>query len=73
MTKKNGDVIEGYLYQNSSQGIVIASMGNLQTFVSRDDIRYEGAIDGKSFMPGSFAALPKQAMVDLISYIRTLQ
>ena len=71
--KKDGGVVEGYLYKSSPQGLTIASMGNVKTFISRADIQSEGSVDGRSFMPDSFGSLPEQTMADLVSYIQTLK
>ena len=70
--KKDGGVVEGYLYKSSPEGLTIASMGNVKTFIPKVDIRSEGSVDGRSFMPDSFGSLPPQAMADLVSYIQTL-
>ena len=71
--KKDGGLVEGYLYKSSPEGLTIASMGGIKTFIPRADIQSEGSVDGRSFMPDSFGSLPPQAMADLVSYIQTLK
>ena len=71
--KKDGTLVEGYLYKSSKEGLTIASMGNVKTFIPKADIQSEGSVEGRSFMPDSFGSLPPQAIADLVSYIQTLK
>lgn len=73
VVKTDGSVIEGYLYQDNAQGLTIAGRGNLKTFIPKGDISSEIAVTGKSFMPSEFSQWPDQMMVDLVSYIKTLE
>jgi len=72
VTRKDGTIEEGYLYKESEHGITIAKVGNTKVFIPQKDIKSKSGVDGKSFMPGHFSDLPDQMMVDLISYIKTL-
>ena len=66
-------MIEGYLYSSNDIGVTIATQGNVQTFISRDDVKTETGVPDKSFMPSLLHALPDQNMIDLMSYIQTLK
>ena len=70
---KDGTMIEGYLYSSNDIGVTIATQGNVQTFISRDDVKTETGVPDKSFMPSLLHALPDQNMIDLMSYIQTLK
>ncbi|MFC5050594.1 PVC-type heme-binding CxxCH protein [Rubritalea spongiae] len=72
VTRKDGTVVEGYLYQDNDFGMTIAQRGNQKTFIPKSDIKSEGSVTGKSFMPSEFDQWQDQMMVDLISYIKTL-
>ncbi|MDP0492409.1 MAG: HEAT repeat domain-containing protein [Verrucomicrobiota bacterium JB023] len=73
VVKKNGDILEGYLYRSNDYGVTLAFMGNGKIFVPREHIMKENIVYGRSFMPRHFGELPEQAMVDLIDYIQTLK
>ena len=73
VVKKDGDILEGYLYKSGPLGLTIATAGNIKTFVAKDDIASEGSVPGKSFMPMTFGNLPEQTIVDLVAYIQTLK
>ena len=68
---QDGDIFQGYLFKQDSQGTTIALMGGEKVFISKSDIRAQTAVSGNSFMPSHFGELPEQLMVDLISYIKT--
>ena len=69
----DGRIISGYLYKQDEYGTTIAQMGGGQTFTAKSDIKFELPVAGKSFMPTTFSEFPDQAMVDLVSYIKTLK
>ncbi|MGJ8674008.1 DUF7133 domain-containing protein [Rubritalea sp.] len=72
VTRKDGTVVEGYLYQDNDFGMTIAQRGNQKTFIPKADIKSDGPVNGRSFMPSEFDQWQDQMMVDLISYIKTL-
>lgn len=71
--RKDGTMVEGYLYSNNEVGVTIAAMGNSRTFIPRSDIRSQSGVAGKSFMPAMLNELPAQNLIDLLSYIKTLK
>ena len=71
--RKDGTMVEGYLYSSNNIGVTIAAIGNTQTFIPRADVRAETGVAGKSFMPHLLDNLPEQTMIDLLSYIQTLK
>ena len=71
--RKDGTMIEGYLYSTDSNGVTIAFMGNTKVFIPRSDIKREASVPGKSFMPELLNNLPEQTMIDLLSYIKTVK
>ncbi|MEN8694011.1 MAG: HEAT repeat domain-containing protein [Akkermansiaceae bacterium] len=70
--RKDGTIVEGYLYSNNDAGVTIANIGNIKTFIPRSDIRNQSGVRGKSFMPALLNNLPEKTLVDLLSYINTL-
>eukprot|EP00903_Cladosiphon_okamuranus_P004091 g4089.t1 len=73
ITKTNGDILEGYMYNSNDNGTTIAFMGGATLFVPKEQIKSERFVNGQSFMPASFGNLPEQTMVDLLTYIRGLE
>ena len=73
VTTTNGDLFEGYMRQSNAYGTTLASMGGGEIFIPKEQILKEGIVPGQSFMPSHFGLLPEQSMVDLVSYIQTLQ
>jgi len=73
LTKKNGDILEGYMFSSNKNGTTIAYMGGSKEFIPKEQIKRERFISGQSFMPSIFNNIPEQAMVDLVTYIKTLQ
>lgn len=71
--RKDGSYIEGYLKQSDKNGLTIAVMGGSQVFIPRHLLLHDGSIDGRSFMPSSYASLPAQTIADLAAYIKTIQ
>ena len=71
--RKDGTMVEGYLFSSNDVGVTIAEIGNVQTFIPRADVRNETGVPGKSFMQPMANGLPEQSMIDLISYIKTLK
>ena len=70
--RKDGTMVEGYLFSNNDVGITLANMGNSKTFIPRSDIKSQSGVRGKSFMPSLVSAMPEQSLIDLLSYIKTL-
>ena len=70
--KKNGEIIEGLLYEANEFGTTLAYMGGGKVFIPKEQVRNSRPVNGKSFMPTIFGGLPDQTMVDLVSYIKTL-
>ncbi len=74
LVKKDNTTLEGYLYQQEDRGITIAFMGGSKVFVPRADIKSEGFLGGRSFMPkGLIDGYSDGQVADLLAYIRTLQ
>ena len=73
VTKTDGSTLEGFLQKRDAQGTTIALMGGAKIFTARNEIKSQGFVGGRSFMPPAFSDLPDQTMVDLISYIKTLK
>ncbi|MGJ8633082.1 MAG: PVC-type heme-binding CxxCH protein [Luteolibacter sp.] len=73
ITKKNGRIIDGYMFNTNKNGTTLGFMGGSTRFIPKEQIERERFLRGKSFMPPSFGAFPDQTMVDLISYLRTLK
>ncbi|MFC0019436.1 DUF7133 domain-containing protein [Roseibacillus persicicus] len=73
VTRKDGTMVEGYLYSSNPTGVTIATQGNVQTFIPRNDVQAESSVPGKSFMPSLLDSLPEQNVIDLINYIQTLE
>lgn len=67
---KSGEVLTGRVVAESATGITLKQVDNSTRDISRDEIaRFENT--GRSIMPdGLEAALPPQAMADLIAYLR---
>ncbi|MDF1739065.1 MAG: c-type cytochrome [Verrucomicrobiales bacterium] len=71
--RKDGTMVEGYLFSNNEIGVTVAMMGGHQIFTPRSDVRGQASVPGKSFMPPLVNGLPEQNIVDLLSYIKTLK
>ena len=69
----DGSYIEGYLKHSDDNGITIAVMGGAKVFIPQHLLLHEGSIEGRSFMPSSFANLPAQTLADLAAYIKTIE
>ncbi len=71
--KRDNSSVEGYLYSKDDQGITIAAMGGNKIFIQNRDIKNEGFLSGRSFMPtGLIDNLTDAQVADLLAYIRTL-
>ena len=71
--RKDGTMVEGYLFSSNDVGVTIADIGNAQTFIRRADVKNMAGVPGKSFMQPIANGLPEQSMIDLLSYIKTLK
>ena len=72
VAKHDGTVIDGMPKRKTSRGITLIAAGGVETFIPQHLIRAEGNRGRSSFMPSSFGTLPEQTMVDLVTYIMTL-
>jgi len=74
VTKNDGNNIEGYLVKKDGRGTTIGFMGGSKQFVQASEIRFEGYLGGRSFMPkGLLANFSDEQVADLLAYIRTLK
>ena len=73
ITRKNGTMVEGYLYSSNDIGVTIATMGNQKVFIPRKEVRREAGVRGKSFMPALLDGMPEQNIIDLLTYIKTVK
>lgn len=73
ITKTNGDILEGYMFNTNTNGTTLAFMGGATQFIPKEQIKRERFVNNRSFMPTSFGTLPEQTMVDLITYIKSLK
>jgi len=71
--RKDGKYIEGFLKKSNDAGISIATQGGIIHFIPRHLLLHDGGIDGRSFMPSTFADLPEQTIADLATYIKTIK
>tara|TARA_R110002096_G_scaffold212352_10_gene399856 strand:- start:48 stop:4457 length:4410 start_codon:yes stop_codon:yes gene_type:complete len=73
ITKTDGSTLEGYLDKQEALGTTVAMMGGARIFVPQTEIKNEGFVGGRSFMPSAFGQLPEETMADLVAYIATLK
>ncbi len=73
VTKTDGSTMEGYLDKQEMLGTTVAMMGGARMFIPKADIKSEGFVGGRSFMPPAFGQLPEDTMADLVAYIGTLK
>ncbi|MEQ9438034.1 MAG: c-type cytochrome [Cyclobacteriaceae bacterium] len=74
VTRKDGSSVEGYLVKKDDRGTTLAFMGGSEVFIESENIRSQGALGGRSFMPkGLIESYTDEQIADLISYIRTLE
>lgn len=74
ITKKDGGNIEGYLVKKDDRGTTIGFMGGTSQFIQASEIRSEGYLGGRSFMPkGLIENYSDEQVSDLVAYIRTLR
>ncbi len=73
VTKKDNSSIEGYLFRKEERGTTIAFMGGSKIFIEAADIKSQGFLGGRSFMPkGLIENYDDDQVADLLAYIRTL-
>ena len=73
VVKENGATVEGYLAKRDNRGITLAFMGGSTTFIPTDEVRTEGFLGGRSFMPkGLIENYADEQVADLLAYIKTL-
>lgn len=74
VTRKDGGNMEGYLVKKDDRGTTIGFMGGTSQFIQASDIRSEGYLGGRSFMPkGLIENYSDEQVSDLLAYIRTLR
>ena len=73
VVRKDGTMVEGFMERRDHFGIVMKMMGDVKTFVPGRDIKSAQQVRGKSFMPNNFNNFPDQVMVDLVTYIKSLE
>ncbi len=73
VTTKSGPILEGHMYKRDDNGVTIAYMGGAKSFIPTEQIKNQGTVGRRSFMPANFGELPVQTMMDLVNYIQTLQ
>ena len=72
--KHDNSSIEGYLVNKDERGTSIAFMGGNTQFVEIKEIKSQGFLGGRSFMPkGLIEAYSDDQVADLFAYIRTLK
>jgi putative heme-binding domain-containing protein len=66
--------IEGYLFSKEDRGTTIAFMGGSKVFIEIADIKTQGFLGGRSFMPkGLMDQYSDQQVADLLAYIKSLK
>ena len=74
VTKRDNSNVEGYLVKRDDQGTTLAFMGGSKVFIETEDIKNQGFLGGRSFMPkGLIDNYTDEQVADLLSYIRTLK
>ncbi|HLT50408.1 MAG TPA: c-type cytochrome, partial [Arenibacter sp.] len=74
VTKKDGGNMEGYLVKKDDRGTTIGFMGGTSQFIQTSDIRTQGYLGGRSFMPkGLIENYSDEQVSDLLAYIGTLR
>ncbi|MDX1327856.1 MAG: c-type cytochrome, partial [Arenibacter sp.] len=74
VTKNDGSNIEGYLIKKDERGTTIGFMGGTKQFVQASEIRFEGFLGGRSFMPkGLIDNYSDEQVSDLLAFIKTLK
>lgn len=74
VTKNDGSNIEGYLVKKDERGTTLGFMGGSKQFIQTSEIRFEGYLGGRSFMPkGLLDNFSDEQVSDLLAYIRTLK
>ncbi|MGV8879167.1 MAG: PVC-type heme-binding CxxCH protein [Sphingobacteriaceae bacterium] len=74
VTKKDNSTVEGYLVQKEDRGTTISLMGGTKLFIEMTEIKNQGFLGGRSFMPkGLIENLSDDEVADLLAYIRTLK
>ncbi|MDO6438917.1 c-type cytochrome [Cyclobacterium sp. 1_MG-2023] len=74
VTKNDGSNIEGYLVKKDERGTTLGFMGGSKQFIQASEIRFEGHLGGRSFMPkGLIDNFSEEQVADLLAYIKTLK
>ncbi|SOE24140.1 putative heme-binding domain-containing protein [Spirosomataceae bacterium TFI 002] len=71
--KKDGNTLEGYLSKKDDRGTTVAFMGGSTMFIPHSEIKSEGFLGGRSFMPkGLIENYNDKQAADLFAFIKTL-
>lgn len=74
VTKNDDSIVEGYLYNQDDRGTTIAFMGGSKVFIETSNIKNQGFLTGRSFMPnGLIDGYTDEQVASLFAYIRTLK
>ncbi|QEC52779.1 putative heme-binding domain-containing protein [Anseongella ginsenosidimutans] len=74
ITKKDGTSYQGLLVEKNDRGATIAFMGGSTVFIQAAEIKSQGFLPGRSFMPkGLIESYSDEQVADLLAYIRSLK
>lgn len=74
VTKNDNSTLEGYLYNKDERGTTLALMGGGKVFIENLNIKNQGFLAGRSFMPtGLIDGYTDEQVADIFAYIRTLK
>ncbi len=74
VTRKDNTTIEGYLAGRDGNGTTVALMGGNKVFLPVADIKSQGFLGGRSFMPrGLIDGYSDEQVADLLAYVSTLK
>src|SRR5690606_13924975 len=74
VTKNDGSNLEGYLVKKDERGTTIGFMGGSSQFVQASEIKFEGFLSGRSFMPkGLIDNYSDEQVSNLLAFIKTLK
>jgi putative heme-binding domain-containing protein len=74
ISKKDGSSLEGFLFKKDERGVTLAFMGGATVFTPASEIRSDGFVAGRSFMPaGLIDGWNDGQIADLLAYIRSIK
>ncbi len=72
--RKDNTTVEGYLIGRDGNGTTIAFMGGNKVFIPAADLKSQGFLGGRSFMPrGLIDGYTDRQVADLLAYVATLK